>query len=93
MLLLMLVTSKGAAGVTGSGFVVLVSTLTALPHIPVAGVALLVSIDRIMSEARALTSAISNTVVYIVVCLWEGACDRKTLIDQLEAKNGTRPIN
>jgi aerobic C4-dicarboxylate transport protein len=79
MLAVMLLTSKGAAGVTGSGFVALVATLTVMPEIPVAGVALIVGIDRFMSEARALTSLVSNAVATVVVSLWEGACDRSTL--------------
>ena len=58
----MLLTSKGAAGVTGSGLVALVATLTIIPDLPVAGVALLVGIDRFMSEASALTSSVSNAV-------------------------------
>jgi hypothetical protein len=73
----MLLTSKGAAGVTGSGFVALVATLTVMPDLPVTGVALLIGIDRFMSEARALTSMISNCVASIVVSLWENACDRE----------------
>ena len=73
MLGLMLLTSKGAAGVTGSGFVALVATLTVMPDLPVAGVALIVGIDRFMSEARALTSTIGNCVACIVVSIWEKA--------------------
>ncbi|MFO1147533.1 MAG: C4-dicarboxylate transporter DctA [Alsobacter sp.] len=84
MLGLMLLTSKGAAGVTGSGFVALVATLTVMPDLPVAGVALIVGIDRFMSEARALTSIISNCVASIVVCIWEGACDRAVLARELD---------
>nr|WP_235837913.1 C4-dicarboxylate transporter DctA [Chitinasiproducens palmae] len=76
---LMLLTSKGAAGVTGSGLIALVVTLTAMPDLPVAGVALLVGIDRFMSEARALTSVISNACAVIFVALWEDACDRERL--------------
>jgi Na+/H+-dicarboxylate symporter len=83
MLAVMLLTSKGAAGVTGSGFVALVATLTVMPEIPVAGVALIVGIDRFMSEARALTSLVSNAVATVVVSLWEGACDRTTLSREL----------
>jgi len=83
MLGVMLLTSKGAAGVTGSGFVALVATLTVMPDLPVAGVALIVGIDRFMSEARALTSTISNAVACIVVSIWEKACDRETLIREL----------
>jgi aerobic C4-dicarboxylate transport protein len=83
MLGLMLLTSKGAAGVTGSGFVALVATLTVMPDLPVTGVALLVGIDRFMSEARALTSMISNCVASVVVSLWENACDREVLAREL----------
>ena len=84
MLGLMLLTSKGAAGVTGSGFVALVATLTVMPDLPVAGVALIVGIDRFMSEARALTSTISNAVACIVVSIWENACDREVLAQELQ---------
>jgi Na+/H+-dicarboxylate symporter len=83
MLFLMLLTSKGAAGVTGSGFVALVATLTVMPDIPVAGVALIVGIDRFMSEARALTSLVSNIVATIVVSIWENACARDVLHQEL----------
>lgn len=83
MLGLMLLTSKGAAGVTGSGFVALVATLSVMPDLPVTGVALLVGIDRFMSEARALTSMISNCVAAITVSLWENACDREVLAREL----------
>jgi Na+/H+-dicarboxylate symporter len=88
MLGLMLLTSKGAAGVTGSGFVALVATLTVMPDLPVAGVALIVGIDRFMSEARALTSTISNCVACVVVSIWERACDRDTLREQLASGYG-----
>lgn len=91
MLGLMLLTSKGAAGVTGSGFVALVATLSVIPDLPVAGVALLVSIDRFMSEARALTSMISNCVAAITVSLWEDACDREVLAREL-GQNGTLEV-
>lgn len=84
MLAVMLLTSKGAAGVTGSGFVALVATLAAMPDIPVAGVALIVGIDRFMSEARALTSVVSNAAASIVVSMWEGACDRAVLARELD---------
>jgi aerobic C4-dicarboxylate transport protein len=83
MLAVMLLTSKGAAGVSGSGLVALVATLTVIPDLPVAGVALLVGIDRFMSEARALTSVISNACAVIFVSLWEGACDRVRLSQML----------
>ncbi|ACD19877.1 C4-dicarboxylate transporter DctA [Paraburkholderia phytofirmans] len=85
MLAVMLLTSKGAAGVSGSGLVALVATLTVIPDLPVAGVALLVGIDRFMSEARALTSVISNACAVIFVSMWEGACDRTRLAQMLGA--------
>ena len=85
MLGIMLLTSKGAAGVTGSGFVALVATLTVMPELPVAGVALIVGIDRFMSEARALTSTVSNAVACVVVSIWENACDRDVLRRELSA--------
>ncbi|MET3215825.1 UNVERIFIED_ORG: Na+/H+-dicarboxylate symporter [Burkholderia territorii] len=85
MLAIMLVTSKGAAGVSGSGLVALVATLAVMPDLPVAGVALLVGIDRFMSEARALTSVISNACAVIFVSSWEGACDRTRLVQRLAA--------
>lgn len=88
MLGLMLLTSKGAAGVTGSGFVALVATLSVMPDLPVTGVALLVGIDRFMSEARALTSMISNCVASITISLREDACDREVLAREL-GQSGT----
>ncbi|HWO26485.1 MAG TPA: C4-dicarboxylate transporter DctA [Kofleriaceae bacterium] len=88
MLLVMLLTSKGAAGVTGSGFVALVATLTVFPEIPVAAVAIIVGIDRFMSEARALTSCASNAVAVIVVSMWGRACDRAVLQRELDGPAG-----
>jgi aerobic C4-dicarboxylate transport protein len=72
---ILLLTSKGAAGVTGSGFIVLASTLAAVGHIPVASIALILGVDRFMSEARALTNLIGNGVATIVVAKWEKALD------------------
>ncbi|HDR9483157.1 TPA: C4-dicarboxylate transporter DctA [Burkholderia aenigmatica] len=91
MLAIMLVTSKGAAGVSGSGLVALVATLAVMPDLPVAGVALLVGIDRFMSEARALTSVISNACAVIFVSSWEGACDRTRLAQRLAAGGPALP--
>ncbi|MEB2605642.1 C4-dicarboxylate transporter DctA [Burkholderia cenocepacia] len=91
MLAIMLVTSKGAAGVSGSGLVALVATLAVMPDLPVAGVALLVGIDRFMSEARALTSVISNACAVIFVSSWEGACDRARLAQRLAAAGPVVP--
>jgi len=76
LLLVLLVTSKGAAGVTGSGFIVLAATLAATGTVPVAGMALILGVDRFMSEARAITNFIGNTVATLVVARWDGAFDR-----------------
>ena len=85
MLGMMLLTSKGAAGVTGSGFVALVATLTVMPTLPVAGVALIVGIDRFMSEARALTSTVCNIVSCVAIAKWQGELDMATLRSELQA--------
>lgn len=68
-------TSKGAAGVTGSGFIVLAATLEMTKTVPVAGIMLLLGVDRFMSEARAITNFIGNTVATLVIAKWEGAFD------------------
>ena len=75
ILAILLLTSKGAAGVTGSGFITLAATLAATGKIPVAGMALILGVDRFMSEARAITNFIGNTVATLVVAKWEGAFD------------------
>lgn len=75
LLLVLLLTSKGAAGVTGSGFIVLAATLSAVGNVPVAGLALILGIDRFMSEARALTNLIGNGVATVVVAKWTGDLD------------------
>jgi aerobic C4-dicarboxylate transport protein len=72
---LLLVTSKGAAAVTGGGFITLAATLSAVPSIPVAGLAILLGVDRFMSEARAITNLIGNVVATIVVARWDDAVD------------------
>jgi aerobic C4-dicarboxylate transport protein len=71
----LLLTSKGAAAVTGSGFVTLAATLAAFPTIPVAGLTLLLGVDRFMSEARAITNLIGNAVATMVIARWDGALD------------------
>jgi aerobic C4-dicarboxylate transport protein len=71
----LLLTSKGAAAVTGSGFVTLAATLAAFPTIPVAGLTLLLGVDRFMSEARAITNLIGNAVATMVIAKWDGALD------------------
>lgn len=75
LLLVLLLTSKGAAGVTGAGFITLAATLPVVEHIPVASVALILGIDRFMSEARAITNFIGNAVATIVVAEWEQQID------------------
>jgi aerobic C4-dicarboxylate transport protein len=80
----LLLTSKGAAAVTGGGFVTLAATLTAVSHIPVAGLSLILGIDRFMSEARALTNLIGNGVAAIVVAKWEGELDTARLTRVLD---------
>ncbi len=75
----LLLTSKGASGVTGAGFVTLAATLSAVPTVPVAGLALILGIDRFMSEARALTNLIGNGVATIAVSKWEGELDEARL--------------
>jgi aerobic C4-dicarboxylate transport protein len=72
---ILLLTSKGAAGVTGSGFIVLAATLSSVGTIPVASIALILGVDRFMSEARALTNLVGNGVATVVVSRWEGALD------------------
>ena len=79
LLAVLLLTSKGAAGVTGSGFIVLAATLGAVGHVPVAGLALILGIDRFMSEARALTNLVGNGVATIVVGKWCGEVNEAKL--------------
>jgi aerobic C4-dicarboxylate transport protein len=83
LLAILLLTSKGAAGVTGSGFIVLAATLSATGTVPVAGVALILGIDRFMSEARALTNLVGNGVATLVVARWCHALDDAKLKEQL----------
>jgi aerobic C4-dicarboxylate transport protein len=79
LLLVAMISSKGAAGVTGAGFITLAATLSIVPSIPLAGMALILGIDRFMSECRALTNFIGNAVATIVVTRWEGQLDRDAL--------------
>ena len=83
LLIVLLLSSKGAAGVSGSGFIVLAATLSAVGHLPVAGLALILGIDRFMSEARALTNLVGNGVATIVVAKWVKELDHKKLDDVL----------
>jgi aerobic C4-dicarboxylate transport protein len=83
LLAVLLLTSKGAAGVTGSGFIVLAATLSAVGTLPVAGLALILGIDRFMSEARSLTNVIGNGVATLVVARWTGELDVATMQREL----------
>lgn len=74
-----MISSKGAAGVTGAGFITLAATLSVMPSVPVAGMALILGIDRFMSECRAITNFIGNAVATIMVARWEGALDKDAL--------------
>ena len=79
LLLVAMVTSKGASGVTGAGFVTLAATLSVVPGIPIEALAVLVGIDKFMSECRALTNFIGNGVACVAVSKWEGALDEARL--------------
>ncbi|WP_114192937.1 dicarboxylate/amino acid:cation symporter [Edaphovirga cremea] len=86
LLVVLLLSSKGAAGVTGSGFIVLAATISAVGHLPVAGLALILGIDRFMSEARALTNLVGNGVATVVVAKWVDQLDEQQLQDTLSNK-------
>jgi aerobic C4-dicarboxylate transport protein len=88
---MLLLTSKGAAAVTGSGFVTLAATLAAFPTIPVAGLTLLVGVDRFMSEARAITNLIGNAVATMVVAKWDGALDLERARAVLDGREDAAP--
>ena len=90
LLAVLLLTSKGAAGVTGSGFIVLAATLSAVGNVPVAGLALILGIDRFMSEARALTNLIGNGVATVVVGKWCGELDVGADAKGAEQRDGRR---
>jgi aerobic C4-dicarboxylate transport protein len=79
LLLVAMLSSKGAAGVTGAGFITLAATLSVIPELPVAGMALILGVDRFMSECRSLTNFTGNAVATVVVSRWEGALDRERL--------------
>ncbi|WAJ29880.1 dicarboxylate/amino acid:cation symporter [Antarcticirhabdus aurantiaca] len=91
LLLVAMLSSKGAAGITGAGFVTLAATLTAVPSVPVAGIALILGIDRFMSECRALTNLTGNAVATLVVARWEGALDKEKLDAALSGKKLPAP--
>ncbi|ALS60139.1 MULTISPECIES: dicarboxylate/amino acid:cation symporter [Pandoraea] len=88
LLAVAMLTSKGASGVTGAGFITLAATLAVIPTIPVAGMVLILGIDRFMSECRALTNICGNGVATIVVSAWEKELDRKKLAEAMSGKKG-----
>ena len=81
-----MLTSKGASGVTGAGFVTLAATLAVVPSVPAAGLALILGIDRFMSEARSLTNFVGNGVATIVVSRWERELDIQKLRQELSGR-------
>ena len=86
LLLVAMLSSKGAAGVTGAGFITLAATLSVVPSVPVAGMALILGIDRFMSECRALTNLVGNACATVVVARWENALDAEKLREALDSK-------
>ena len=93
LLLVAMLSSKGAAGVTGAGFITLAATLQVVPSIPVEGMALILGIDRFMSECRALTNLTGNACATIVVSRWENALDKETLNKALNGQLGDSEAN
>lgn len=79
-----MLTSKGASGVTGAGFITLAATLAVIPDLPIAALALLVGVDRFMSECRALTNLVGNGVATVVIARWEGDLDREKMRSELD---------
>jgi aerobic C4-dicarboxylate transport protein len=84
LLLIAMITSKGASGVTGAGFVTLAATLVAVPSVPIESLALLVGIDRFMSECRALTNLVGNGVATVVISRWENEVTKEALNENLK---------
>lgn len=93
LLVVLLISSKGAAGVTGSGFIVLAATISAVGHLPLAGLALILGIDRFMSEARALTNLIGNGVATLVVARYCDQLDEATMQDTLAKPVAVMPVD
>jgi len=83
LLLIAMITSKGASGVTGAGFIALAATLAAVPSVPIASLALLIGIDRFMSECRALTNLIGNGVATVAISRWENEVSKETLRERM----------
>ena len=87
LLLVAMLSSKGAAGITGAGFITLAATLSVVPDVPVAGMTLILGVDRFMSECRALTNFVGNACATLVVARWEGELDE----DAMHAALGGHP--
>jgi aerobic C4-dicarboxylate transport protein len=87
-----MLTSKGASGVTGAGFITLAATLAVIPDLPIAALALLVGVDRFMSECRALTNLVGNGVASLVIARWEGDLDREQLKSELAKGPDAPPV-
>jgi aerobic C4-dicarboxylate transport protein len=81
-----MLSSKGAAGVTGAGFITLAATLSVVPTVPVAGMAIILGVDRFMSECRSITNFIGNAVATVVVSRWEKAIDMDVFKAALNGK-------
>ena len=86
LLLVAMLSSKGAAGVTGAGFITLAATLAVVPEVPVAGMALILGVDRFMSECRSLTNFVGNAVATVVVSRWENGLDYQRLHAALDGE-------
>ena len=93
LLVVLLISSKGAAGVTGSGFIVLAATISAVGHLPLAGLALILGIDRFMSEARALTNLIGNGVATLVVARYCDQLDERKMNEVLANPVTVQKVN
>ncbi|MGF9693946.1 MULTISPECIES: dicarboxylate/amino acid:cation symporter [unclassified Rhizobium] len=91
LLLVAMLSSKGAAGITGAGFITLAATLSVVPSVPVAGMALILGIDRFMSECRALTNFVGNAVATIVVARWENELDTGMLAEAMAGRLPSEP--
>ena len=89
ILVVAMLTSKGATGVTGSGFITLAATLAAVPAVPVAGMALILGIDKFMSEARAITNHIGNCTAAVLMAIWEKEIDWNRFRSELAAGSRT----
>jgi len=93
LLLVAMLSSKGAAGITGAGFITLAATLSVVPSVPVAGMALILGIDRFMSECRALTNFVGNAVATVVVARWENELDQTRFAAAMAGRLPPEPVD